>query len=231
VLGYGKSGGLGDRYCVVELAAALHGVEVTDDPQDLSLVAARFLRTWNDALKDDARQRLAPYAGRLCQTTRNASTERARAASVADWLVHECAAAWLVCAGEPEIVRLLPASSRHLAGDPPELAEESLVAGIRRVTALSGVGHGRSAKREGEIRARLLSSGTAAAWVSYRDWSWSTGCRFQISGSPELRIVWYSWLLCWRAVQLAIVRQRDSISTTECNLQHSAFRLLDQLTK
>lgn len=228
-IGYGRHGGAGDAFCSVELAALLAGLDATDQPRGLSLVASRFLRTLNDGLDRETRQLLEPYAHRLSRTDASPAAEEARAGRVAEWLVHDCVAGWLRCAGEDEVAGPSAASPSE-GGGPLLAAEESLVRTIRHVTALRGAEGGGRARRECEIQSRLLASGSAPAWVAYRDWSWARGCRYQMANDPALRVAWYSWLLCWRSLRLALARGRSTAATTTgIALQQSAFRLLDRI--
>lgn len=207
---------------MVQLAAEMRGSHATDEPADLSLVACRFLRTWNDGLDARTRQSLMPFAERLSRTTPAHAAESARATRVSQWLTEEGVPRWLACAGEPGIARRL----RDSQADGSEAALVQAIREVRRFGADAVVDRCRGPV---DIQARLLSSGCAPAWVACRDWGWTQGCRYQMAGSPALRTTWYSWLLCWRSLQLAMARGSAAIPATEAALRRSAFVLLVDL--
>lgn len=64
----------GGEVCVMELASMLAGEPFSDRPTTVSPVLAAFLRGYNDALDDDRRQLLLPWAA-ACVGTGPASVE------------------------------------------------------------------------------------------------------------------------------------------------------------
>jgi hypothetical protein len=87
------------QFCVMELAAYIAEEKWTDHPKCVSRVIAAFLRSWNDALDDADRQMLKPYATKALNTTGSKKQEAERAWMAIDWLVRECAPAFLRLAG------------------------------------------------------------------------------------------------------------------------------------
>jgi hypothetical protein len=87
------------QFCVMELAAYIAGEKWTDHPKCVSRVIAAFLRLWNDALDDANRQMLKPYAIKAVNTAGTKKQEAERAWMATDWLVRECAPAFLRLAG------------------------------------------------------------------------------------------------------------------------------------
>jgi hypothetical protein len=74
-----------DGVCVMELASMLAGERFSDKPRSVSPVIAGFLRTYNDALDDDMRKDLYPYAARVVGTRAPRSVERLRARRCVEW--------------------------------------------------------------------------------------------------------------------------------------------------
>ncbi len=67
----------------------------------VSPVLGAFLRTWNDALDDETRQELKPYAVRVIGTAGDGKDEQ-RAWMAVDWLARTQLPAWLDLAGLSE---------------------------------------------------------------------------------------------------------------------------------
>jgi len=86
-------------FCVMEAVAYVAGEEWTDSPQCVSPVIGAFLRVLNDSLDFDTRQQLKPYIPRVIGTNTDKKADEARAWLATDWLVRECAPAFLRCAG------------------------------------------------------------------------------------------------------------------------------------
>lgn len=99
-----KSGGHtpDGEYCVMELAAFIAEEPWSDHPKCVSPVIAAFLRSWNDALDDETRQILKPYAIKSLNTVGTEADEEIRAWMATEWLARECAPAFLRLAGLTE---------------------------------------------------------------------------------------------------------------------------------
>jgi hypothetical protein len=78
-LARGKHASPGDGVCVMELASMLGREPFTDSPECASPIVAAFLRAYNDAVDDDARQDLYDYASKVVGTHAAAAVERRRA--------------------------------------------------------------------------------------------------------------------------------------------------------
>ncbi|MGH2374715.1 MAG: hypothetical protein ACRDIC_14770, partial [bacterium] len=87
------------QMCVMEAVAYVAGEEWTDSPKCASQVIAQFLRSWNDALSDEDRQRLKPYIPKVIGTAASTEAEERRAWIVTDWLSRTLAPAFLRLAG------------------------------------------------------------------------------------------------------------------------------------
>lgn len=74
-----------DGMCVMELASVLAGEYFSDRPRSVSPVLGELLRNYNDAVDDERRQALIPYAAHAVGTRASASIERARARRCLEW--------------------------------------------------------------------------------------------------------------------------------------------------
>ena len=72
--------------CVQEYASYLAGEPHSDHPECVSPVLSRFMIQWNDALDDETRQRLRPYAVRQLGTAGDGQDE-VRSYMALDWLI------------------------------------------------------------------------------------------------------------------------------------------------
>ena len=84
--------------CIMEAVAFVAGEAWSDTPACASPAVGAFLRTWNDALSDDDRDRLLPAAvwvPRLVGSRGDDATEERRAYLALDWLVRVHTPAWL----------------------------------------------------------------------------------------------------------------------------------------
>ena len=98
--------------CVMEAVSWVAGEPWSDHPSCVSPVIAQFLRSWNDGLDDEGRQRLKPYIERVIDTKGTPEQEQIRGLMAADWMVHHHLPAWLELANLGDIaakVRSLPA--------------------------------------------------------------------------------------------------------------------------
>jgi len=96
--------------CIMEAVAFVAGEAWSDRPACASPVVAAFLRSWNDGISDDDRDRLLPAAvwvPRLVGSRGDDATEERRAYLALDWLVRVHSPAWL---------DLVPSLAPHAAG-------------------------------------------------------------------------------------------------------------------
>src|SRR6185437_7430485 len=113
------------EFCVMEAVAYVAGEPWSDHPSCACPVLSAFMRSWNDSLDDQARQRLKPYILRLVGT--NDGNSDRRGWMFLDWLSRECAAEFLELAGLGEhsvALRSLPeiVDAASLALAQPKLA-------------------------------------------------------------------------------------------------------------
>src|SRR6202020_3138118 len=72
--------------CAMELVSYLADEPFSDHPKCVSPVVGQFLRSWNDALDDEGRQKLKPYLARAISTSSDGRDEE-RAWLLTDWLL------------------------------------------------------------------------------------------------------------------------------------------------
>jgi len=126
------------QFCVMELAAYLGEEPWSDHPKCVSPVIAAFLRSWNDSLDDNTRQELKPYALKSLNTVGTYAQEEQRAWMAIDWLVRECAPAFLRVAGLTEHAETLE-SLVALTGEREVIeAQPSIVAARDAAGAAAG---------------------------------------------------------------------------------------------
>jgi hypothetical protein len=108
VLAHGSHRSFDEGVCAMEAAAWIAGEEHTDRPSCVSPVIAAFMRSWNDRLNDDARNRLLkPLIPLTVGTATSRSDDETRAWMATDWLARECAPAFLRLAGLTDQAQLL----------------------------------------------------------------------------------------------------------------------------
>jgi hypothetical protein len=74
-----------DGMCVMELASVLAGERFSDRPRSVCPVIGALLRAYNDAVDDDRRQDLIPYAARVVGSRAGDAIRRERAARCLAW--------------------------------------------------------------------------------------------------------------------------------------------------
>ena len=89
--------------------AYVAGEEWSDSPECASPVISAFMRSWNDSLDAEGRQKLKPYIPRLVGTAASREVEEARAFMAGDWQVRVFTPAWLELAGVTEAAAALRA--------------------------------------------------------------------------------------------------------------------------
>ena len=95
--------------CVMEAVAYVAGEEWSDSPACASPVISAFMRSWNDSLDAEGRQKLKPYIPRLVGTASSQEVEERRSFMAGDWQVRVFTPAWLELAGVTEAAAALRA--------------------------------------------------------------------------------------------------------------------------
>ena len=192
--------------CVMEAVAYVAGEEWSDRPRCASPVIGAFMRSWNDSLDTEGRQRLKPYIPRLVGTAASQEVEEARSFMAGDWQVRVFTPAWLELAGVTEAAAVL----RSL---PPLMDPGAVNAAI---PAIQG------AKKEGA--AAWTAAGTAAgdaAWAAAWTAAWTA------AGAAA----WAAARAAARGAAGDAARDaaKQKLEPTKVELQASAFDLLDRM--
>ena len=213
VLSTGAHSGPNEGMCVMELSSYIAREPWSDHPACVSLVLASFLRSWNDALDDETRQKLKPYSARVIGTANDGKDDQ-RAWLCTDWLARTHLPVWLDLAG----------LSEHAAA-------------VRAIIAISDP---TSASAAQPIIAAARDAAWAAAWAApraagatgFEAWAavWSVAgvlVRYAAGGvAGECNATWAEAGMRW---VLPVWRVDDAIRPSVVVLQASAFDLLDRM--
>jgi hypothetical protein len=91
-LAKGRHAHPGQGVCVMELASMLAGEPFSDQPRSVCPVIASLLRTYNDRVDDERRQRLYPYASASVGTRAIPAVATVRARICAQWVKRQVGA-------------------------------------------------------------------------------------------------------------------------------------------
>jgi hypothetical protein len=193
--------------CVMEAVAYVAGEPFSAYPECASPVIGAFLRSWNDDLDDETRQRLKPYIPRLVGTKGTKRQEEKRAWMATDWLARECAPAFLRLAGLTEHAEKLEGLSALTTAKRAEKAQPTL-----------------DAARAAARAAWAASAAARAAWAAW-DTAWAAW-----------DTAWdAAWAAAWAAAATDAARDAaraaadEALAPTVAMLQESAFDLLDRM--
>lgn len=207
--------------CIMEAVAFMAGEPWSDKPVCASPVATNFLRSWQDALSDEDRDRLLPasvWIPRLIGSRGDEATEERRAFLVWDWVIRTHTPAWM---------ELVPALAEHAAAlrALPEIVDLSS-AGVAtrassKASSKASAGEAEWAVAEWAAAGRdawaaTRASAGAAAW--YAAWAAAGEAEWAAAGSAAK----------YSAARYAAVQSIDLRPTVE-HLQQSALDLLDRM--
>jgi hypothetical protein len=222
VLKAGNHDSIEEGMCVMEMVSYLANEPWSDHPACVSPVLGVFLRAWNDALDDDTRQKLKPYARRVIGTAGDGKDE-ARAWMCVDWLARIQAPAWLDLAGLSQhagAVRALAAIASPeaaKAGQPAlEAAGEAAGEAAREAAGEAAREAAWEAAREAAWEAAGEAAGEAA-WEAAREAAW------EAAGEAAREAAWGA------AGEAAGEAAWARLAPTVIALQISAFTLLDRM--
>jgi hypothetical protein len=191
--------------CVMEAVAYVAGEPFSDHPECASPVIGAFLRSWNDRLDDQTRQRLKPYIPRLVGTKGTKRQEEKRAWMATDCLAREYVPAFLRLAGLTEHAEELEGLAALTTAKRAEKAQPTLAAAGDAARAAW------AAARDAASAAASAAAGDAArdaAWAAARDAAWAAARD-----------------AAWAAGDAA----DEALAPTVAMLQESAFGLLDRM--
>ena len=217
-LGRGNHRPGSDDPCVMEAAALLAGETWTDHPACVSPVIAAFLRRWNDALGDEDRQSLKPFARKVLVTNTGAADDDRRAWMVTDWMVRVHLPAWLRLAkldAQAEAVERLPElvnaeswqSARAVILDAQDKADAAWAAAWDAAWAAA--------------MAAARAAAWNAAWAAARAAAWDAARAAARDAARDA-----AWAAAWDAARAAA---RAALKPTIVSLQQSARGLLERM--
>jgi hypothetical protein len=160
--------GAHDRFsrgaCVMEAVAYVAGERFSDSPECACPVIAAFLRSWNDSLDDEARNRLLkPLIPDLVGSKSTPAVEERRSYMALDWLVRVFTPKWL---------DLVPSLAEHAKSlrDHEEIADlaGATAAGVKTRAAWPAAGSAAGSAARSAARLAAGSAARSAAWSAAR---------------------------------------------------------------
>jgi hypothetical protein len=212
-LGVGAHGRREDGVCAMEAVAWIAGEPHSDSPQCASPAIAAFMRSWNDTLPNEDRDRLLkPYLVRLIGSRGTAAAEERRGWLAMDWLIRTFAPAWLSLAHDlsPHAEAL-----RNL----PEIANSAAVALAKDPIA---------AAYSAADSAAYSAAYSAADWAAYSAAYSAADCAARSAADSAAYSAAYSAARS-AADSAARSAARSALEPTTKALQASALELLDRM--
>ena len=222
-------------FCVMEAVAFVAGEPWSDHPQCVSPVIAAFLRSWNDALPDDAaRDRLLkPMIPKLVGTNRPELEER-RACMLMDWTIRVHTSAWLRLAklnAQADILENLPKITKFENINPIRPALEAVRKDANAAGAAAWAAAGDAARDAAWAAARAAAwdAAWAAARAAARDAAWDAA-RAAAWAAARAAAGAAAWAAARDAARAAAgAAARDALKPTVDKLQSSAVELVERM--
>ena len=241
----------GDRdLCIMEAVAYMAGESWSDRPACASPVVAALLRSWNDTLSDDDRDRLLPAAvwvPRLVGSRGDEVTEERRAYLALDWLVRVHTPAWLdlvpALAPHAAALRVLPEivdmTTAGRAGDTVRAARAAAGAAASAAGAASwaaswaasGAAAGDASRAAAGAAAWAASGAASRAAAGAAAWAASRAAAGAAAWAASGAAAWAASGAASRAASGAAAWDAagDALHPTVETLQQSAHGLLDRM--
>ena len=208
--------------CAMEAAAWLAGEPHSDKPKCVSLMISRFMRSWNDALPNNAdRDRLLlPLIPRILNTATGLDDDRTRSYLAMDWLVRVCTVSWL------EVSASLEPYAQSLSGCEPIVSAatfstaEPLIAAARsaaRAAVEDAAGDAVWSAARAAARSAVEDAARAAARSAAEDAAWDAA---RVAARDAARVA------VWAAASGAAW---ESLRPTVARLQKSAADLVTRM--
>jgi hypothetical protein len=219
------------KMCILEAVAYVAGEPWSDHPECASKVIGAFLRSWNDTLDDDTRNRLLkPYVLKLVGTVGTSEQESVRAWMCLDWLVRTYTPAWLRTAGLHDQADLLVGLPEFKAGmDVPSV--KSTITAVRQDAHAAGAAAGAAAWDA------AWDAAGAAAWDAA--WDAAGAAAGAAAGDAAWAAAWdaardAAWAAAWDAARAAAGdaawdAARERLQPGVDELQTSALDLVDRM--
>jgi len=159
--------------CVMEAVSFVAGEPWSDHPVCASAVIGAFLRSWNDGLNNDDRNRLLkPLVPRLVGTAGTPEQEQTRAWMALDWLFRVHTSAWLRAAGLLDQAGRLEALPEFRVGmDVPSV--RATLDAVRSDAAAGAAPWAAKAAAGAAPWAAALAAARHEAWTAARDAAWT----------------------------------------------------------
>ena len=206
------------EFCVMEAVAYVAGEPWSDSPECVSPIIAAFLRSWNDGLPDDERQMLKPYITRVIGTKTTKAAEDKRAWMATDWLVRECAPAYLRLAGLTEYAEKLERLAALTTAKRAEKAQPTISAASKASAAARAAAGDAAGAAAGD-------AARAAAWDAARA---AAGAAAGAAAS-KTKGGYHAKYAAARKAADAVFAEHDLFGDTTKALRTSALLLLDRM--
>ena len=207
-------------HCAMEVVAWLAGEPHTDRPACVCPVIGEFVRSWNDGLPDDDRNRLLkPLLPRLAGTAASADVQDRRAFLQVDWAVRVFAPAWLRRAelhDDADSLANLPELSDA------ELCEAAMpaIGKVRESAAAARAAAGAAARDAAWAAAGAAARVAAWAAAGAATWTAAWAAARAAAGAAAGAA---TWTAAWAAARAAAwAAARDAVDDTMTGLQASA---------
>ena len=206
--------------CVMELSSYIAKEPWSDHPACVSPVLGAFLRSWNDSLDHETRQKLKPYAAKVIGTAGDSKDEQ-RAWMAVDWLARTQLPVWLDLAGLTEHAAAVRAIIAISDPSSASAAQPTLNAAWAAAKVAA-----RAAARVAARDAARRDAAGAAAWDAA--WAAAAAAAWAAAGAAARDAAWAAAAAAaWAAAGAAA---RDALKPSVLALQGSAFELLDRMT-
>jgi hypothetical protein len=212
-----------DGMCIMEAVAYISGEPFTDSPSCVCPVLGAFLRSWNDSLDNDNRQRLKPYIPLLVGTNDGNSNQRSW--MFLDWLVRVCTPEFLSVAGFGDHASILRALTEITDTESITLAQTKLDAAMAaaRASAMAAARASAMAAARASAMAAAMAAARASARASAMD-----AARASAMAAARASAMAAAWSAAWSAAMDAAMAAAD-LEPIIARLQTSAFNLLDRM--
>jgi hypothetical protein len=193
-----------DGVCAMELVAWMSGEKHSDHPRSASPVITALVRSLNDALDDEHRQRLGLVAARVIDTRGTRQEESWRGQILWDWMVTTALPAWLSAARRHDLAAAvsrgraaalpgaLVALDVHGNGGTRPVDDHRTADAVNQALALAGVTGAclaRQDRADGATGSRARRQWDAAR-VLVRTAAWTVAERDALRGDPGSGDLW-----------------------------------------
>lgn len=226
-----------------------------DDPRNVSPVITELLRSWNDLLDDEPRQKLKPYIPRVINSVLSQDVEDFRAWVATDWLVRVQAPIWLAAAGLSELGEIIEAQDQIFGPDQARAAQKVLdeAAQAAHAEAMAGADEWSKAGEDAwaQVGPKQWSSAGAGLKMAVRDATLEStapalaaagwGSRYaarDAAGEVASDCAWDSaYMIAWKAALPvggfvpgeASTKAREALAPVSETMHEVLFQLLDAL--